>query len=165
MAALAKVLLINSKNVFYDRRSIGTFVSFACMPFCFLIDSLVIEKIIGNLNYYNFSQVRRSMTKTGSIHFGFFFFFPLWLPSYSSLEFSSSSSSFSFFPQRKHVCPCTFYIKGILATLFMANNEVAGDTNVGIENPINQRDFKSRISKGSPQRYVNYSQVFTILIW
>jgi len=73
MAALAKVLLINSKNVFYDRRSIGTFVSFACMPFCFLIDSLVIEKIIGNLNY--FSQVRRIMTKTGSIHFGFFFFF------------------------------------------------------------------------------------------
>jgi hypothetical protein len=47
----------------------------------------------------------------------------------------------------------------------MANNEVAGDTNVGIENPINQRDFKSRISKGSPQRYVNYSQGFTILIW
>lgn len=72
MAALAKVLLINSKNVFCDRRSIDTFVSFACMPFCFLIDSMVIEKIIGNLNYYNFSQVRRSMTKTGSIHFGFF---------------------------------------------------------------------------------------------
>jgi len=75
MAALAKVLLINSKNVFYDRRSIGTFVSFACMPFCFLIDSLVIEKIIGNLNYYNFSQVCFCLTKTVSILLGFFFFF------------------------------------------------------------------------------------------